>query len=318
MAQAILLSIVAGIASALLSGILSAGSVLGAVLFFLAPLPLVIVGIGWHPLVAALGGLIACTAVSAIFGPRIALTFGAMVALPAWLASEGVLRHFASGAVQGVADAGRRLGAGMLLPLAFYAALVTLVGALAISFDHQIFATLLVRVVDQAFRTLLSGQALPPETDLTRFAAIYAGMVPPVFTTILSFALTISLWLAVKITRKSGRLAFEPPPLFLTWLPREALFVFVGCLALTYVPGWLGFIGVVGTAALTFSFTLVGIAVVHMKTMGRTDRALLLGGVWASILIFTLPALIFAIVGAFDAVLDFRRLRGGGPSTPKS
>lgn len=318
MAKAIVLSILAGVASALLSGILSAGSVLGAVLFFLAPLPLIIAGIGWHPLLAALGGATACALVSAFFGPRIAMTFGAMVALPAWLLSEGVLRHFAGGAVRGVADAGRRLGAGMLLPLAFYAALVTLAGALAISFDHQHFAALLVRVVDQAFRTLLSGQALPPETDLTRFAAIYAGMVPPIFATILSFALTISLWLAVKITAKSGQLPFEPPPVFLAWLPREALFVFVGCLAMTYVPGWLGFIGVVGTAALTFAFALTGLAVVHRNTMGLSYRAMLLGGVWASILIFTLPALIFAVVGALDAVFDFRRLRSGGPSNPNA
>lgn len=314
MAQAILLSLVAGIASALLSGILSAGSMLGAVLFFVAPLPLIIAGLGWHPLMAALGGLVACALISAIFGPRIAFTYGAMVALPAWLACEALLRQFAGGVVQGVADAGRRMGTGLLLPLAGFAVLVTLAGAFAISFDHQIFATLLVRVVDQAFRTLLSGQALPPDTDLTRFAAIYAGMVPPVFTVILSFAFTVSLWLAVKITRKSERLPFEPPPLFLAWLPKEALFVLVGCLALTTVPGWLGFIGVTGTAALTFCFTVTGLAVLHMKTMGRSDRTLILGGVWASILIFTLPALIFALVGAFDTALDFRRLRGGPPS----
>ncbi len=59
MVQIFLLAGLAGFASALLSGMLTPGMLSLAFLFLVAPLPLFIVGFGWHALAGALAGLLA-------------------------------------------------------------------------------------------------------------------------------------------------------------------------------------------------------------------------------------------------------------------
>ena len=48
------IGIAAGLVAALLFSVVATGSPLGILLLYLAPLPILIVGIGWHPLVALL------------------------------------------------------------------------------------------------------------------------------------------------------------------------------------------------------------------------------------------------------------------------
>jgi hypothetical protein len=317
MVQAILLSIAAGLGSALLSGVLSPLSPIAGVLFIIAPLPLLIAGLGWHPLVAALGALIACVLLSMGLGHRAALAYGVIVGLPAWLLSEAALRLFARSRPASVSDASLKLGGALLGGIAAISVAVGLFGALSVSFEHEEFQRRLTRVMAEAFRALIAGEAQPPGLDVDRFARLYVGILPPVFAVIMTMMLTLSLWLAMRVARLSDRLPFEAPPLFLARMPREALFVYAGCFALAQTSGWLGYIGLISAAAMTFCFTLTGLAVMHFKTLGRGDRPFLLSAAWFTIIVFGLTALIFTIIGALDAFFDFRRLGqdGGNPKT---
>ena len=60
------------------------GALISLLLFYLAPLPLMVAAIGWGPLSATIGGIAAATGLGAIFGLPYCIAFAVMVALPAW------------------------------------------------------------------------------------------------------------------------------------------------------------------------------------------------------------------------------------------
>ena len=315
MPQAVFLSIAAGLASALLSGVLSPGSVLAALLFFVAPLPLLIVGLGWHPLIAALGALIGCILMSMGIGSKAALYYGAMVGLPAYLLAALMPRLMQTPLAGDMEVAGRRIGAVLLGGIGAYAVAVTLVGALSIDTDHASFTRRLAATVETMFRGMFEGTTmpLPPGANLSDMAKLYAYIMPPMLTFLVAIALTLSLWLAVRIVQKSERLPFAPLPAYALSLPKEALFIFVGGMGLTQLGGYPGFVGKLVMVAAAFCLMLAGLSLLHYKTVGRNGRTIMLTGAWALLLITGLPAFIFAFAGALDAALDLRRRTGGVP-----
>src|SRR5436309_8309009 len=80
----VLIAIAAGSASALMFASLVSGALISLLLFYLAPLPLMLAGLGWGPLSATIGGIAAATGLGALFGLPYCLGFAIMVALPAW------------------------------------------------------------------------------------------------------------------------------------------------------------------------------------------------------------------------------------------
>lgn len=313
MAQAIFLSIVAGIASALLSGLLTPGSVLGALLMFVAPLPLMIAGLGWHPLVAALGALVGCLLMSFGMGSKAALIFGALVGLPAWLASLAlpvVVRH---GATLPRAGAGRWLGAAILGGIGLYAVVVPMAGALSIDTDHARFVQRLTRSVSELFQSMFEGAGtpLPGGGKPVDFAQLYALMLPPMLTFLICTMLSLSLWLAVRIVQRSERLPFPSVPAYTLCLPKAAPFVFVIGMVLSSVVGYVGLLGLLIMVASSFALMMAGLSWLHYRTLGRGDRPIILGTAWALLLLMGLPGLVYTVLGALDAALDFRRPKDG-------
>src|ERR1700734_4567061 len=86
----VLIALAAGCASALMFASIVSGALIALLLFYLAPLPLMVAALGWGPLAAAIGGIAAAVGLGAIFGLPYCLAFVVTVALPAWW-----LRHLA-------------------------------------------------------------------------------------------------------------------------------------------------------------------------------------------------------------------------------
>src|ERR1700731_2431661 len=84
MIATLLIAIAAGSASALMFASIVSGALISLLLFYLAPLPLMVAALGWGPLSATIGGIIAATGLGAIFGLPYCLAFAVTVALPAW------------------------------------------------------------------------------------------------------------------------------------------------------------------------------------------------------------------------------------------
>ena len=80
----ILIAIAAGCASALMFASIISGALISLLLFYLAPLPLMVAAIGWGPLSATIGGIAAAIGLGAIFGLPYCIAFVVTVALPAW------------------------------------------------------------------------------------------------------------------------------------------------------------------------------------------------------------------------------------------
>src|SRR5438552_18342032 len=80
----VLIAIVAGSASALMFASIISGALISLLLFYLAPLPLMVAALGWGPLCATIGGISAATGLGAIFGLPYCLAFVVTFALPAW------------------------------------------------------------------------------------------------------------------------------------------------------------------------------------------------------------------------------------------
>ncbi|HRK24656.1 MAG TPA: DUF2232 domain-containing protein [Beijerinckiaceae bacterium] len=313
MAQAILIGLIAGLASALLSGLLTPGSLLASLLFVIAPLPLMIVGLGWHPLVAALGALAGCLVMDLGLSNTAALYFGLLVGLPSYLFSELLLRLLAFLPALPPERAGRLGGTILLGSIGAYAVLVTLGGAMVIDTSHAGFVQRVARSVETLFRDIASGGNKLPlpggAQDLAALARLYAQMLPPMLAFIIAVMLSLSLWLGLKVARTSQRIAYPVLPAHALSLPSAALFVFIGGFGLAQLGGYIGLFGTLVMVAVTFALILNGLAVLHARTLGSPSRALILSGVWGAVLVFGIPAFALALVGAVDCAFGLRNTR---------
>ena len=84
MIATILIAIAAGCASALMFASIISGAPISLLLCYFAPLPLMVAALGWGPLAATIGGIMAATGLGALFGLPFCITFVGMMALPAW------------------------------------------------------------------------------------------------------------------------------------------------------------------------------------------------------------------------------------------
>src|SRR5471030_2492166 len=84
MIAVVLIALAAGCASALMFASVVSGALVSLLLFYLAPLPLMVAALGWGPLAATIGGISAAIGLGTIFGLPYCIAFAVTVALPAW------------------------------------------------------------------------------------------------------------------------------------------------------------------------------------------------------------------------------------------
>src|SRR5258707_15300742 len=78
------IAMAAGCASALMFVSIVSGAPISLLLVYFAPLPLMVAALGWGPLAATVGGIMAATTIGAIFGFPLCIAFVITIALPAW------------------------------------------------------------------------------------------------------------------------------------------------------------------------------------------------------------------------------------------
>src|SRR5579885_1253450 len=87
-----LIALAAGCASAAMFASITSGALISLVLLYLSPLPLMVAAIGWGPMSAAVGGLIAAITLGFVFGIGDFAAYAIAIALPAcWLGHLGLL-----------------------------------------------------------------------------------------------------------------------------------------------------------------------------------------------------------------------------------
>ncbi|WP_019905377.1 DUF2232 domain-containing protein [Methylobacterium sp. 77] len=340
MAQFLGIGIGAGLVSALLFGVLLKGTMLSIVLYLLAPLPILIVGLGWShkaALVAAVTGAVALS----FLQPFLGLGFLAYLALPAWwLAYLALLgRPNADGTMEWY-PTGRLLAWTAGTAGLAFVAIAVIASPNYDTFQRQIreMSRMLVKTQGQArpkppAAAPAEAPSTPPGTPSTQaetpstpaereatppaesgtdqqnaVADAIAAIAPGLATQGLAVLLTFYLWAAARIVRISGRLPRPWPDIPSTTMPRPVLGILAGAFVLALVPGYPGVLGIALIGALTAAFAIQGLAAFHDRSRGRPGRLALLFGLYL-ILFFTQGVALLALTmfGLADTAFNRRR-----------
>jgi hypothetical protein len=292
-------------------------------LFYLAPLPLMVAALGWGPIAATVGGIVAASGLGAIFGLPYCIAFVMTVALPAWWLGHLALlgRPLPATAPEGGSGpAALQLEwypiGRILLWIAGFAALTTIAAMLTLGTDAETITNSLRR----GLLRILGPRDAASAGDIERWVAALAIIAPAAATIVAMMTLTLNLWLAGKITATSGRLHRPWPDLKSAELPPMTLVALSVGLAFCFIGGLAAMFAQITTTALMMAYGLTGFAVLHTLTLALKSRVFWLCCTYAIVVAFGWPVLAMIALGLADAVFGLRQryLRGKPPPLPAS
>lgn len=329
MTHNLLIGIGAGLVSALLFGVLLKGTALAITLYLLAPLPILIVGLGWSHRAALAAAAAGSLVLMAVIQPFMGLAFAAYIALPAWWLAYLTLlgRETASGLEW--YPTGRLLGW-----IAATAALAFIAIAVLSSPNYTAYEAQLQKLSQTIVESRSPSQRPAPQTALPEtskaapeaarddgnvsreeFVDAFATIVPALAAHGLAMLLTFYLWAAARIVGISGRLMRPWPDLPATKMPRACLGILAVAAVLSFAPGYAGVLGVALVGAFTAVFALQGLAAFHDRSRGRPGRGLMLFSMYVVLFVTQGVALIaLTLFGLADTALDRRRSKD--PAAP--
>lgn len=321
MMTGILIALAAGLASALMFASIVSGAIISLVLFYLAPLPLMVAALGWGSATALIGGIVAALGLGAIFGIPYMAAFALTVALPAWwLGYLAMLARPVSEDPQlaGLAPALDWYPTGRILMWTVgFASLTTISALLTLGSDADAINAALRRGL---LRIMGARDATTTSGETARVVDALVALAPGAATLIAMATLTFNLWLAAKITTTSQRLRRPWPDLRMTTLPATAIAALAISLALCFVGGLIAMMAQIISSALLMAYAITGFAVLHTITQAYSGRAFILGAAYAATLFIGWPLIGMVSLGLADAVFKIRQnyWTRRGPPAPTS
>ncbi len=315
MANVYIVGFGAGIASALLFAVTATLTPLAVFLSYAAPLPIVIAALGWTHWTGLFALAIGGVALSFTLGSTLAIGYAIGVAAPAWaLSALALVRRVDADGQPHWASLGLVLFGSIVV-----AGLITLISAITIgggAYDtyaramRQVIETMIrvqMNLPDGAAPTLGTGvnTELVIESIVGFFPLAIGASIVPLFIA--------NLWAGAKVVAVSGRLPRPWVPMFATRLPTATLPILIVALLASMLGAFPGVLakGLVGAGIAALG--LQGLAAIHARTQGKASRPLVLGGLYAVLIVtlgWAMPFL--AVIGVFD-MLTARR---GGGQTP--
>lgn len=313
----VLTGLVAGLASALLYATVVAGSPIAIVLFYAAPLPLMIAGLGWNHRAAIVGGVVASAFMAAAMTPVSAIVYIVSVAAPAWVLSYlALLGRWEGERVVEWLPTGQ-----LVMAAAMMSGAMGVLGVISLGPSLEAFWSVIRAGVELMLRAQFGipetqPLVIPDVVDTDAFIATFATLVPPVVILFYTLTLLFNLWLAARVAQRSGRL-LRPWSDFSTLdLPRWAVPAFVASAIAAMAPGHLGLFAELFAASLLLAFTLLGFAVIHDITRGLAARGLILGGVYFAAFAMGWPLFVAAGLGLAERFVRLRDRFAARRSSP--
>ena len=320
----VLIAIAAGCASALMFASIISGALISLLLFYLAPLPLMVAALGWGPISATIGGITAATGLGAIFGLPYCIAFAVTIALPAWWLGHLALlgRAVTNGASSGngaspIAPTLEWYPVGrILLWISGFAALTTMAALLTLGTD----AAAITGAMRRGLLRIIGPRDAASTGETEQWIDALVTIAPAAAAIVAIMTLTLNLWLAARITATSGRLHRPWPDLKSAELPPMTLAALCVAVAFCFTGGLLAILAQIVTAALMMAYALTGFAVLHTLTLALKSRVLWLSGIYAIVVVFGWPVLAIVVLGLADAVFGIRQryLQGRPPPLPAS
>ncbi len=315
MAKIILIGIGAGVATAMLFASLASGSLIAILLFYLAPLPILIAGLGWSHWAALIAALSAAASLAAVFGAFFFIGFLAGVGLPAWWLSY-------------LALLGRSAGpehfewyppGQIVFWTAIIGASIVVASIPFFGFDAESFHATLQDAIEHALGLGKRAASDDAGSDASRIfdSDLLVRLAPPMVASLTTMIQMVNLWLAARIVKISGRLPRPWPELSAITFPPWAPVMLAAAIAGTFLPGIIPIVSGVFAASLMMVYAILGFAVLHVVTRRTTGRPVLLAFVYAVVLVFGWPALILSLLGLADTALDLRGRAAARPGPPQ-
>ncbi len=316
MVQIVFVGLGAGAAAALLFASVTSGAWMSIPLFYLAPLPIMIAGLGWSHWSALVAAVAASAALGAAFGGVFFLAFLAGAGLPAWwlgylalLARPGETEP---GLIPAAAPALEWYPPGRLVVwAAVLAALVVIVAIPNFGLDAESFRAGLSNALSRMLRSELGpvtdGPAgMPTRNNADRLVTFLVAAVPPAAAVVATITSVFNLWLAGRVVKFSGRLTRPWPALAEMTFPKLFAATLAVAIAVSFLDSLVGIVAGVLSAALLMAYAVLGFAVLHAITRGIGSRPFLLAGLYASVLIFGWPVLALCVLGIAETAFDLR------------
>ncbi len=317
MAQVVLIGVGAGVAAALLFASVMSGVALSVILFYLAPLPIMIVALGWSHWAALMAALAAAAMLGSAFGIFFFATFLTAVGMPAWWL--GYLALLGRPVANGGAARIEWYPPGRLVLWAALVGAAVIVAALAtFGGDEATIRNGLKSALDQILRIQTQVppdvSTVPGARDTDRVIEMLVLVLPPAAATIAAITLTGNLWLAGRVVNLSGRLRRPWPDLTTLSFSPLAAALFGALVAGAFMPDLAGLVASIFVATLALAFAMVGFAVIHTVTRPLRARAVVLTSAYAAVVLLVWPVVIMALIGVTDTLFGLRaRSFGRGP-----
>ncbi|MGI9374136.1 MAG: DUF2232 domain-containing protein [Hyphomicrobiales bacterium] len=308
MAKYILLGIAAGLTSAALYATVFTGSVAALLMFYIAPLPLFVVGLGWGAISAGAGAVAGALALALAIDPKFGFVFAITVAL-----APAILSHLALRSRPVLDATGDPTGNREWYP---EGGLVVWTAGLGIAI---LAATLVVtglgpeKLVEiaQQYKQLLHELAAGNEPEMQRMKEQFSAFIewvppyiPAISASIWLFSNLINMLFAARILTISGRSVRPWAPFRKLTLPPATIIALILAIICAFLmTGILGLIAKTAAATLVIVYVLLGLAVFHDLVHGHAMRMVALVGIYFVLLTFSglavLPLIALALAETF-------------------
>ena len=310
-----------GLIAAALFASAATATALAGVLFYLAPLPVFLAGLGWGGRAALLSALTGTVVIAAALGLATAAVFAMSIAVP-----SALLAHLALLSRPAVAPQGRQVAALEWYPpgrivgwAALLAGLLAGLLVLFLGYDQETYRELIREILSHsALKELDPDGKLFTDDNIANLSIVLARALPAAFAVVWLTITLFNLWMAGLIVNASGHALRPWPDLDALELPNAFLLVFAGALAASFLPGLPGLLATGLAGALLFAYVLQGLAVIHVYSQGVPARGLLLATVYLGILLLGWVAVIVAILGLAEPLLGLRQRANRGAPPPNN
>lgn len=314
---ALLTGLLAGVTAALLGYGAGVRSSLSFVLYAASALPVLIAGLGWGLRAALVAVVVAAAAGSLLVSPMFALTMAIFTTVPAcWISHLANLARPAS-EIGGPDDqiAWYPLP-DILLHLCGLVTVAVIILGTMIGFGPE-FIERLIDAMAKSFANQPDGMVLDTAvlTGMQKTLLITLPMMQSGMWLIMLFA---AYYFATRIVSRSGQgvRPREDMPSSLR-MHRNAIFIMLAGVALTFVGGAAAMIGATITGAFGAGFLIAGFASLHFRTRGKDFRTPLLVLAYLSSVLL-LPTLVILAIGLADTRRAFALTPARAGNTPES
>jgi hypothetical protein len=305
----------AGLVSSALFASAITGTPIAGLLFYLAPLPICLAGLGWGTVAGIAAGAAGTLVTAAVLGPGLGLLFALALGLPL-----ATLCYFALLSRQNANTGQDSVAAVEWYPigrLVGWAAIIggLLAGVMMLYLGHD------TESYREAIKDALQKSALKDQFDeaaIASLSTVAARGLPALFGISWMIIALFNLWLGGVIVEASGRALRPWPKLDDIEVPSAFFLAFTASLVFSFVPGLVGLIATGFAGALLFAYVLQGLSVLHAYTRGMPFRGALLASIYLGILLLGWLAIVIAIIGLSEPMLRLRERAGARGQPPRS